>query len=308
MNCDGCRVEPLEGRILLSTVSWIGTTSASWNTTADWSSHALPQSGDDVVINQTGGIAVTLTGSASVRSISVTGDTLAVSGGTLSVAASSSINLAATLTLSSATFALAAGAALTNSGSITINPGSQLSGDAYTQTSTGILTLVSGTAGTGVGTNLLGDSGFETPAAGNSTTTPPTIWGQWGSSYVSKQFAHSGVQSLVESGSNSGVNQSFSVTPGVSYSASVYGLTPTAAKLTGSQGAFLNIMFFDSSGNSISTGSKFITVLNSNSTAGVWTLATTTTTAAANAAKVTIALQVGPLYRHLRHSGRNGLL
>ena len=131
----GCRLEILESRLLLSTVSWIGAGSGSWNTAGDWSTNTIPQPGDDVIISQSGSIQVTLTGNATVHSIAVTGDTLSVSGGTLTVAANSSINASSTLVLSnSATLTLAAGASLNNSGSITVNPLSSLNvGGAFTE-------------------------------------------------------------------------------------------------------------------------------------------------------------------------------
>src|ERR1019366_457176 len=142
----GYCLEALESRLLLSTANWTNAGSGSWNTPGNWSTNAVPQPGDDVIINQPGNIQVTLTGSTTVHSISVTGDTLSVSAGTLSVAANSSINAAGTLVLSSATLTLVSGATLTNSGSITVNPLSRLNvGAAYTQTSSGSLTLPSGT-------------------------------------------------------------------------------------------------------------------------------------------------------------------
>jgi hypothetical protein len=289
-----CRIEALESRLFLSTVSWIASTGGQWSTAADWSSGVVPQAGDDVVINKAGNLTITLAGSTSVNSVTVTGDTLSVSGGTLSLAANSSVGPSGSLTLSSATLSLATGAALANSGSITVNPASQIDDSAaYSQTATGTLTLPSGTKTTGVGTNLLGNPGFESPTASGSTTVPNS-WGQWGNAYVSTAYAHSGTQSLLEYGSNSGAYQSFAVSPGVSYSASVYALTPSSAKLTGSQGAFLQIVFLNASGGKISSPSAWITLLNSNSTAGTWINSTTSLTAPSTAATVDVYLQVGP--------------
>jgi fibronectin-binding autotransporter adhesin len=304
----------LESRLLLSTVSWIGPGSGSWNTAGDWSTGTIPQPGDNVVINQSGSIQVTLVGSATVNSISVTGDTLTVSSGTLTVAASSSINSSATLVLSNATLALASGASLTNSGSITVNPLSEMNiGGAYTQNSTGSLTMPSGSLTTGVETNLLSNPGFESPSVGSNTTTTPNVWGNWGPSYISTQYAHSGVQSVQEPGTSggSGVNQSFSATPGLSYTASVYAMTPSTSKLTGAEEGILNLLFYNSSGTQV--GSDGITVLTANSATGGpnsgsvgsqgWNFYTTTGVAPSTAATVTLALQVGP-YSSL--SGTNG--
>ena len=203
----------------MSTVSWIAAGSGSWSTATNWSTNTVPQPGDDVIISKSGNIQVTLTGSASVHSISVTGDTLSVSGGTLSVAASSSINASGTLLLSNATLTLATGATLTNAGSITVNPLSSLNvGGAYTQTSNGSLTLPSGTTTTGVATNLLGNPGFESPSAGNSTTDIPAI-GETGGRHTSAPNSPTPGSNPCRSPetAGSGVNQSFSATPGVTY-------------------------------------------------------------------------------------------
>src|SRR5271170_4454938 len=108
----GSGIEPLEQRLLLSTVSWIGG-SGSWSTATNWSSDAVPTSANIVVINQLGNIQVTLTGIGSVGSLNVTGDTLIVSNGTLSVATNSSLNAGSSLSLTGATLTTAAGATLT---------------------------------------------------------------------------------------------------------------------------------------------------------------------------------------------------
>ena len=100
-------------------------------------------------------------------------------------------------------------------------------------------------------TNWLGNAGFESPAASNSTTPPPT-WGNWGSCYLSTQYAYAGSQSLVISGANSGVTQIFSVTAGASYTESVYAMTPAGNPLTGSISAEIQFFFFNSSGTMLS--------------------------------------------------------
>ncbi len=95
------------------------------------------------------------------------------------------------------------------------------------------------------------NSSFESPVAANSTTHPST-WGTWGSSYLSTQYAYSGTQSLALSGANSGVTQQFTVSPGVSYTASVYAMTPAGNPLTGNINAELQLLFFTSTGTQIS--------------------------------------------------------
>ncbi len=241
--------ESLESRRLLSTVSWSSTTGGNWNSPANWSGDALPQPGDDVVINQPGNIQINLNASTSINSLSITGDTLQVSGGTLSVAGATTLN---------------AGAALNMPSGIT----------------------------SGIGTNLIGNPGFESPSTSNSTTAPGT-WGQWNYSYASTAAAHSGSQSLLEYGSNSGVYQSFPVSPGVSYSASVWALTPSTNKLTGAQGAFMQLAFTNASGGTVSSPSAWITALNSNSAVNTWINSTASLTAPSSAVSITIYLQVG---------------
>src|SRR5205823_11822024 len=98
----------------------------------------------------------------------------------------------------------------------------------------------------GVGTNLLTNSGFESPSG---TTAAPSGWASWGTSYLRSQYAHTGAQSLQESGPNSGVLESFAVTPGVSYTGTVYAMTPATNPLTGPEGGFLQVIFYDASGS-----------------------------------------------------------
>jgi hypothetical protein len=294
-------MEALESRLLLSTVSWISASSGSWSTAADWSTGAVPQSTDNVVINQSGNIEVTLSSSTSVNSISVTGDTLQISGATLSVAASSSIGSSGTLLLSGATLTLASGATLSNSGLITVNPGSALSvGGAYSQTATGTLTLPAGTLSSGVAENLLTNGNFSSPtiASNSSSTTVPSNWSTFGTPYLNSQTqnVHTGsTQSLMTYGNNTGVDESFSVTPGVSYTGTVYAIDPTSAPLTGPEAAYLEVIYYTSGGTQISPYSSpnDVKILTANSTTGVWNQYTTTAVAPSNAATVQFVLDVG---------------
>jgi hypothetical protein len=287
----------------MSAVSWASATGGSWSTPANWSNDAVPTGSDTVTINQPGNIQVTLTGTASISSLTLAGDSLQITSGTLTVASGSNIGAGGTVSLTTATVNLASGAGLVNSGDISVNPGSALNvGGGYTETLTGNLTLPSTTTlSTNVGTDLLSNSGFESPAAGTNTTTAPNGYGVWGASYVSTTFAHSDAQSLQQSGANSGVNDTVPVTPGVSYTASAYAMTPSTSKLTGPEGAFLNFFFYNASGTQI--GSKSVTVLNSNSAAGGpiagtvgaqgWNYFTSTAVAPSNAATATVAFQAG---------------
>jgi hypothetical protein len=274
-----CLIEALEDRLFLSTVSWIGA-SGSWNSAANWSTNTLPQLGDDVVISQAGNIQVTLTGSASIHSLSISGDSLTLSGGSLGIASG-----------------------VSNGGSITVDPLATLNIlGALTQSAGASLNLLPGSLSTGVGSNLLTNPGLELPSASGSSTLYPNGWGFWGTSYLSTQFAHGGTQSDQQTGSNSGINQSFPATPGVSYTASVYAMTPSTDKLTGPQEGILNLLFYDANNNLVAQNG--ITVLTSHSSAGGpvagtvgsqgWNFFTTSGVAPAGAATVDIALQVGP--------------
>jgi phage baseplate assembly protein gpV len=85
-------VEVLEPRQLLS-VSWISKTSGNWNLGSNWSTGTVPGPGDDVVINVFGA-SPTVTISSNVESVHsiTTDDPLDISGGGLTVAASSTIS------------------------------------------------------------------------------------------------------------------------------------------------------------------------------------------------------------------------
>jgi hypothetical protein len=274
------RLESLEERALPSTVSWISSTSGAWTTAADWSTGAVPGAGDDVVINQPAGVTVTLAASTSVHSLSLTGATLNVTGGTLAVAADSS-----------------------NAGSLQVQPGAHVTfAGNYVQSAAGSLTLPAAGLSTGVGTNLLGNTGLESPSMG---TTAPSGWASWGTSYLSTQYAHTGAQSLQEYGPNSGVLESFAVTPGVSYTGTVYDMTPANNKLTGPEGGFLQVIFYDAGGNRISPYSppNSVNVLSATSASGGpiagsvgnqgWNFFSTTAVAPSNAATADFILGTG---------------
>jgi alpha-L-arabinofuranosidase len=263
-----------------STVSWISGTSGNWNTAANWSTGAVPGAADDVVINQGSSVTVTLASSTSVHSISLTGATLDVTSGTLAVAANSS-----------------------NAGALQVDPGAQVSfvGN-YLQSAAGTLTLPTGGLGTGVGKNLLANTGFESPSV---TTTAPNGWATWGTSYLSTQYAHTGAQSLQEYGPGSGVLQTFAVSPGTSYTGTVYAMTPATNPLTGPEGGFLQVIFYDASDNQISSNSppNSVNILSSTSATGGpipgtvgnqgWNYFSTTAVAPSNAATVNFMLQTG---------------
>ncbi len=112
-------------------------------------------------------------------------------------------------------------------------------------------------------------------------------------------------QSLEASGPNSGVLQSFAVTPGVSYTGTVDAMTPAGNELTGPEGAFLQVIYYDAGGNQISSYAppNSVEILNSNSATGGpipgsvgnqgWNAFSTTTVAPADAATVNFVLETG---------------
>src|SRR5437899_309651 len=284
------RLEALEDRVLPSTVSWVSSTSGGWTTASNWSTGAVPAAGDDVVINQSAAVSVTLAVSTTIHSLSLTGATLNVTGGTLAVAADSS-----------------------NAGSLQVQPGAHVTfAGNYFQSAAGTLTLPAGGLTTGVGTNLLTNGGFESPSV---TTTTPSGWASWGTSYLGTQYAHTGAQSLQESDPNSGVLESFAVTPGVSYTGTVYAMTPATNPLTGPEGGFLEVIFYDASGNQITPYAppNSVNILSSTSATGGpiagsvgnqgWNYFSKTDVAPSNAATVDFILETGA---YTGHSGTAG--
>jgi len=80
-----------------STVVWIGSNSGFWDDAANWSAGRVPQGNEDVVINVTpGGVIEHRNGDTAIRSLT-TNATFRLSGGTLSLAAESSITGALSL-------------------------------------------------------------------------------------------------------------------------------------------------------------------------------------------------------------------
>jgi hypothetical protein len=240
----------------------------------------VPGPGDDVVIDQSSTVTVTLAASTSIHSLSLTGATLNVTGGTLAVAADSS-----------------------NAGSLEVQPGASVTfAGNYSQSAAGSLTLPAAGLATGVGNNLLSNTGFESPSV---TTIAPTEWSSWETSYLSNQYAHTGAQSLDAYGPNSGVLESFAVTPGVSYTGTVYAMTPATNPLTGPEGAFLEVIFYDASGNQLTPYSppNSVNILSSTSATGGpipgsvgnqgWNEFSDTVVAPSNAASVDFILETG---------------
>jgi hypothetical protein len=132
------RLEAIEGRILLSGVSWVGTGGGDWDTAANWSTGKVPGASDDVTINKPG-ITVThnLSQSDSVHSLT-SQDALSFSAGSLSIASASAINNTLTLSgpmklsgagaIAATTVNLNAGATLGGTGAVTVSSALNWSG------------------------------------------------------------------------------------------------------------------------------------------------------------------------------------
>ena len=278
-----CRAERLEPRRLLSTFTWASATGGSWADPTNWDMHAVPQAGDDVVIDQPGSIRINVSGSVTVNSFALTGDTLALQAGAV----------------------LTTAAGVNNGGTLTVAPTAKLAvGGTYTASAGATLSLP-GVGSTLVPTaNQLADSHFESPVVSASGTTHPSSWGAWGSSYLSRQYAVAGSQSLRTGGASSGASQRFSVTPGASYTLSAYAMTPAADRLAGDEGASMQLNFYDASGAMINPyASPYLRrVLTASSAPGGplagsvgssgWNFDTMTAAAPANAVTVTANLTV----------------
>ena len=110
----------MEERRLLSSVSWTGGAGDNnWDTANNWSGNAVPGSGDDVTINVASDIVHSQNVADSINSLTSI-EPLTISGGTLSIAAASTIN--STLTIN--------GGMMSGTGAVTVG---------------GLLTLTSGT-------------------------------------------------------------------------------------------------------------------------------------------------------------------
>ncbi len=140
------RFEILEDRRLLSLppVTWVATSSGNWDVGSNWSTGQVPGSTDDVVINPSAALTVTINSSVPpVNSLqSGSNATLAVSGGSLTLAAASEIDGAFTLS----------GGTLTASGTLTTNGDSSWTGGTINANG-----------------NLVNDSNVDVPAGAGPT-------------------------------------------------------------------------------------------------------------------------------------------
>ena len=105
------RLEWMEERTLLSDVSWTGNAhDNNWDTPGNWSTDSVPGSGDDVTINIAANVVHSSSVTDSINSLTST-EPLTISGGSLSIAAASTIGGALTIS----------GGTLTGTGDVTVS-------------------------------------------------------------------------------------------------------------------------------------------------------------------------------------------
>ena len=114
----------LEARTLLSNVSWTGKgDGTTWTQASNWSNDAVPTASDNVTINLSSNPTIQITtGTQSIHSLTST-DPLSISGGSLSVVASSTISGGLSMTGGSLA-ASGSGVSLTVTGTTTDSGGS----------------------------------------------------------------------------------------------------------------------------------------------------------------------------------------
>ena len=128
------RVEWMEPRALLSAVSWTGGGGDNnWDTPANWNTNAVPGAADDVTIAIAANVVHSNNLTDSINSLT-SSEPLTISGGTLSIAAASSI----TNTLSITGGTLTGAGNLTVSGLVTLSKGT-LSGSSALNANGGML-------------------------------------------------------------------------------------------------------------------------------------------------------------------------
>ena len=105
------RIESFEPRTLLSAVSWTGAAGDNnWDTASNWSTDSVPGAGDDVTIDIAANVVHSERVSDSINSLT-SSEPLTISGGTLSIAAASTIDNTLSIT----------GGTLTGTGDVTVS-------------------------------------------------------------------------------------------------------------------------------------------------------------------------------------------
>ncbi len=156
-------LEALEARVVLSTVSWINAGGGDWSTAANWSGGVVPNATDDAIINIAVSGPITIDSTSAVHSLLDTTASLDLDGGSLSLAAASSISQNVTISVYSM---------LASSGNLTVGGALSESGGVLTGSGTvtvdGLLMWTGGTM-SGSGTTLAeGSLQLGTAAASDS--------------------------------------------------------------------------------------------------------------------------------------------
>src|SRR4051794_38694794 len=85
-------LETLECRVVPAAVNWIASGSGNWDAAANWSTGQVPGSADDVTISTYGTVTIKSGDGESVHSLTTSsGATLSITGGSLTVAAASTL-------------------------------------------------------------------------------------------------------------------------------------------------------------------------------------------------------------------------
>ncbi|HKI21775.1 MAG TPA: hypothetical protein VKA15_28045, partial [Isosphaeraceae bacterium] len=140
--------EALEARTVLSTVSWINASGGDWSTPANWSGDAVPNVTQDAIINIAVSGPITIDSADAAHSLTDTSASLDLTGGSLSLAAASSVSQNVTISVHSV---LASAGNLTIAGTLSESGGVLTGGG--TVTVNGLLTWTGGTM-SGSGTTL----------------------------------------------------------------------------------------------------------------------------------------------------------
>ena len=161
----GCpsSLEALEARTVLSTVSWTNPAGGDWSTAANWSGDVVPNATQDAIINIAVSGPITIDSADAAHSLTDTTASLDITGGSLSLAAASSVSQNVTIS----------GGVLASSGNLTVGGTLSESGGLLTGGGTvtvdGLLTWTGGTM-SGSGTTLAA-GGLQLGASdGNSYT------------------------------------------------------------------------------------------------------------------------------------------
>jgi hypothetical protein len=189
-------LEGLEARTVLSTVSWTNPAGGDWNTATNWSTGVVPNFTQDAMIAIPVSNPIVIDSANAVNSLTDSTASLELTGGSLSLAATSSVG--ENVTISS-------GAVLTSAGNLTVggtlNQSSGVLTGAGTVTVNGLLTWTGG-AMSGPGTTVaagglqLGLDGKSSTESLDARTLQNAGSATWTSTDILTQNAHSLFQNL----------------------------------------------------------------------------------------------------------------